>query len=231
MGAIGVAALLIPSSAFAATISDPLLSNGDTTIDAMGNATVTGTFTLQVGSGETCEVLRTQAAPQAFTDSSVGGTLGKEFGTYTNMPFSVKVSPNTGTYYPTAQCAGIFGGNRAVDGADNVIVTANLGTIRVVAGGVLGSGNPAPVQVDQWAQIQLTLNGILAALTKLSTTPPAPAKPAYCAGVLSWTSTVELQNTLVSAGFMSQTDMNTGPGTYGPKTDKAHKSAKAVCQS
>src|SRR5689334_14589156 len=50
-------------SAFAATISNPLFSNSDTTIDAQGNSTVSGTFTLQVASNEVCEVLRTQADP------------------------------------------------------------------------------------------------------------------------------------------------------------------------
>lgn len=136
------AVLLLAGSASAATISDPLFSNGDTTIDALGNSSVNGTFTLQVGANEVCEVLRTQAAPQAFVDTQVGGSLGYQQGTYTNVPFSVKVSPNTGTYYPTVQCAGIWGGNHSVDGADNVVVSSNLGTIRVTAqgSGSVGSG-------------------------------------------------------------------------------------------
>lgn len=159
--------------AFAATITDPLFSNGDTTIDAQGNSNVSGTFTLQVGVNEVCEIVRTQAAPQAFTDTSVGGSLGYQFGTYTNVPFTVKVSPNTGTYYPTVQCAGIYGGNRAVDGNDNVVVgPQGLGTIRVVANG--SSGSTGSTDKPSW--LDAFLASIIAALKPTPAPTPAPSE-------------------------------------------------------
>lgn len=172
-----VAAILLSAGvASAATISDPLFSNGDTTIDAMGNSSVNGTFTLQVGPNEVCEVVRTQAAPQAFTDTQVGGSLGKQQGTYTNMPFTVKVSPNTGTYWPTIQCAGIWGGNHSVDGADNVVATGNLGTIRVTAD---ASGSTTVGSPDAMSAMLAALNALLAKLSN-PPTPPAPTTSASC---------------------------------------------------
>lgn len=133
--AVGAAIAVSPLLALAATISNPLFSNGQTTVDAAGGATVTGTFTLTVGPGEVVEWLRTQSDPsQPFVDTSTGGQLGYQEQTYTNVPFSVKVPPNTGTFYPTVQGAGIFGGNRAINGGDNVVLGAiGLGTVRVVA--------------------------------------------------------------------------------------------------
>lgn len=164
------AMLTLPFAASAATISTPLFSNGDTTIDAQGGSTVSGTFTLQVGANEVCEVIRTQAAPQAITDTSVGGQLGYQEGTYTNVPFSVKVSPNTGTYNATAQCAGIWGGNRAVDGADNVVVgPVSLGTIDVVANSSTG-GTGSTGGFSSFADLVAALKVALG----IGSTTPAP---------------------------------------------------------
>jgi hypothetical protein len=133
-GAVALA-MVLPFAASAATISNPLFSNGQTSIDATGGSTVSGTFTLTVGAGEVVEWLRTQSDPsQPFVDTSVGGQLGYQEQVYTNVPFNVKVTPNTGTIYPTVQGAGTFGGGRSINGGDNVVLgPANLGTVRVVA--------------------------------------------------------------------------------------------------
>ena len=173
-GAVAIA-IALPVMASAATISSPLFSNGDTVIDAGGGSTVNGTFTLQVGSSEVCEVVRTQADTQAFTDTSVGSNLGYQFGTYTNVPFNVKVSPNTGTYNATVQCAGIFGGNRSVDGADGVVVgPVSLGTVRVVANST-NSSNPAGT--SQWDALMAAIQLLIAKLSA-PPAPPAPVVPA-----------------------------------------------------
>ncbi len=178
VGSIAALGLFIlPIAASAATISTPLFSNGDTTIDATGLSTVSGTFTLQVGANEVCEVIRTQADTQPFTDTTVGGTLGYQEGTYTNVPFSVKVSPNTGTYNATAQCAGIYGGNHSIDGADNVVVgPVSLGTIRVTAGNS-GSGNSGSTDAltALVAQLAAEVQAILHPVA-----PVAPAMSAVC---------------------------------------------------
>lgn len=136
IGAVAAGIFLFAGVASAATISNPLFSNGQTTIDAAGGATVSGTFTLTVGPGEVVEWLRNQADTQPFTDTSVGGTLGYQEGVYTNVPFSAKVSPNTGTYNVYVQGAGTYGGNRSINGGDNVTVgSTNVGQVRVVTSG------------------------------------------------------------------------------------------------
>ena len=135
--------LLLAGSASAATISDPLFSNGQTSIDATGGATVNGTFTLTVGAGEVVEWLRTTPDTQPFTEVSVGGPLGYQEGVYLNVPFSAKAPPNTGTYNINVQGAGTFGGNRSINGGDNVVVwPTSVGMVRVVASGSSSVGGP-----------------------------------------------------------------------------------------
>ncbi len=182
-GAVLTAGLMLsPVLASAATISSPLFSNGDTTISATGGATVSGTFTLEVAPNEVCEVVRTKAdASQPIKDTSVGGQLGYQEGTYSNVAFSVKTPPNTGTYWPTVQCAGIYGGIRAVDGADNVVVgPQNLGELRVVASGSTSGGSSDPVVGgdDFWTK----LAAIIAAAFKAN----QPQETAACVQLKSY---------------------------------------------
>ncbi len=177
-GLVAAAAMLLPMFASAATLSNPLFSNGQTSIDAVGGSTVSGTATLTVGSGEVVEFLRSQSDPsQPFVDTSVGGQLGYQEQVYTNIPFSVKVPPNTGTYYPTLQGAGIYGGGRSINGADNVVLGAtNLGTVRVVASNPSDTtGGPAVGSADWIAA--------LVASIKASLTPATPAPSNKCAEV------------------------------------------------
>lgn len=150
-----IAALALPFAASAATISNPLLSNGQTSIDAVGGSNVSGTVTLTVGQNEVVEWLRTQSDPsQPFVDTSTGGQLGYQEGVYTNVPFTVKVPPNTGTYFPTVQGAGIYGGNRSINGGDSVnFGPTGLGTVRVVANGATSSTEPAVGSPDWMSQL------------------------------------------------------------------------------
>lgn len=164
VGSVVALSMTLPFVASAATISNPLFSNGDTTIDAQGGSTVSGTFALTVGQNEVCEIVRTQADPtQAPLDNSVGGSLGDQQGYYPSVAFSVKVPPNTSTVYPTVQCAGIWGGSHSVDGNDSVVAgPVTLGTLRVTA---TGSNNVAPGTVppgwnaSDWAAFQQWKNG------------------------------------------------------------------------
>lgn len=224
--------------ASAATISDAVFSNGDVTIDAMGNSTVTGTFTLQVGANEVCEVLRTQASPEPFTDTQVGGSLGYQQGTYTNVPFSVKVSPNTGTYYPTVQCAGIWGGNHSVDGADNVVATGNLGTIRVTAnaGGSTSSGSWNGMDLSSLIALLKSLGLNVGAGTGTPATPAKPAcSPLLAQAVPGATTAVngQLQGYLIGQGFAIPALMSAHPapfGFYGAQTAAAVAAYRSTCQ-
>ena len=185
--------------ASAATISNPLFSNGQTDIDATGGSTVSGTFTLTVGAGEVCEVLRTQSDPsQPFVDTSVGSQLGYQEQVYVGVPFSVKVPPNTGTYFPTVQCAGAFGGNRAINGGDTVapsiisLPSTGLGTVRVVATGysLPGLGGSSYQDLENLiltltAQVScLSTGGEWNAVGKSCVA--KPSKPAYCTGMVTY---------------------------------------------
>lgn len=148
--------LAVATPAFAATISNPLFSNGDTTISAQGGATVSGTAALTVGPNEVCEWLGTQSDPsQARIDTSVGGQLGYQEGYYPSVPFTVKAPPNTSTVFPTLQCAGIYGGIRAINAADNVVAGPTpLGTLRVTAASTGGSSIPSGWTESDWAAFQ-----------------------------------------------------------------------------
>ncbi len=172
--ALGVAVALAPFAASAATISNPLFSNGQTSVDATGGSSVSGTFTLTVGPGEVVEWLRSQADTQPFTDTSVGGTLGYQEGVYTNVPFTVKVPPNTGTYNVNESGAGTYGGNRSINGGDNVVFgPQSVGQVRVVASG--SSSSDTTVGSQDW------INSIIAAImAKLNPPTPVPTTSAAC---------------------------------------------------
>lgn len=192
---VGVGLVLAMAFAFAApasaaTISDPLFSNGQTSIDATGGSTVNGTFTLTVGVGEVVEWLRTTPDTQPFTEASVGGQLGYQEGVHLNVPFSAKVPPNTGTYNVNVQGAGTFGGNRSINGGDNVVVgPTSVGSVRVVA-----SGGGSVGGVSLLEQLQSTINGLIAQIGCMQTggtyannvcTPkPVDTKPSYCASIV-----------------------------------------------
>ncbi len=230
--AITAAVLVLPFAASAATISNPIFSNGDTTIDATGNSTVSGTFTLQVGSGEVCEILRTQSDPsQPFTDTSVGGSLGYQWGTVTNVPFTVKVPPNTSTVYPTVQCAGIWGGSRSVDGNDSVVAgPVGLGTIRVTTNGSSGGSTGGTIggssQLDQ----------LIALLTAMLTKPTTPAKPAGCDGVVAYNgmnayaAQQSLFNVSAGAAVFNANGVYAPTGYFGSISAKASAAVAVACK-
>lgn len=228
LSVLAAATLLVPSASFAASISNPLFSNGQTAIDATGGSTVSGTFTLTVGNNEVIEWLRTQSDPsQPFVDTSVGGTLGYQEQVYTGIPFSVKVPPNTGTYYPTVQGAGIFMGNRAINGADNVVLgSTGLGTVRVVANGSTGGlyngmDINALIEALKAAGFTVTAPGS----TGGATTPAKDCPPTYPGH-----SVISVQGWLVDHGYLTEAQVSTGPGIFGPKTSSAYTLAVAQCK-
>lgn len=231
---LGASMFLMAAPAFAATISNPLFSNGQTSIDATGSATVSGTFTLTVGPGEVIEWLRTQSDPSMpFVDTSVGGTLGYQEQVYTNVPFSVKVPPNTGTFYPTVQGAGTFGGNRSINGGDNVNFGAtNLGTVRVVASASASSDSaPSGIPADVWAKFMAWISGS-------GSTTPAPTVNPKCAALSAKMSAgmygtvvpgnVVLQGYLLSEGAsIPALAAGASFGFWGPQTQNAINVLKA----
>jgi hypothetical protein len=105
--------------------------------------------------------------------------VGNQEQVYTNVPFSVKVPPNTGNYNPTVQGAGTFGGARSINGGDNVVLGATgLGTVRVVASGSESTGGTDAIS-EMRAQIAALMSQIAAFIHPV--TPPAPTTSAACA--------------------------------------------------
>lgn len=232
-----VAMLATATPAFAASISNPLFSNNQTAIDAQGGSTVNGTFTLTVGPGETCEWFRTQADPsQPFKDASVGGTLGFQEQVYTGIPFSVVAPPNTGTYYPTVQCAGNVGGNRAINGGDTNagsviwLSSTGLGTVRVVANAstdVPEGTTPPGWNASDWAAFQQWKNS-------QNSTPAPSSKCAILTTKLAGTvdnaysaANKVLQGFLISEGFDYKMPALSAGASFGYKGDQTRSAVEA----
>lgn len=228
LGGTAAAFLLMAGFASAATISDPLLSNAQTTIDATGGATVSGTMTLTVAANETVEWLRCQSDTMPFTDVSLGGPLGDQEGVYFNVPFQVKVSPNTGDFNIDCQGSGTFGGNRSINGGDNVVVgPTNVGMVRVVAGGILNSGGSS-VSSTEFNTLLKMIQDLTNLFASSTAKTGGPAK-ASCPPSLYVVGTSALQSWLVDHSFMTQAEVDTGPGIDGPKTKAATGRAQNAC--
>ena len=233
--------IALSTTASAATISDPLFSNGQTSIDVTGGSTVNGTFTLTVGPGEVVEWIRTTPDTQPFTETSVGGQLGYQEGVHLNVPFSAKMNPNTGNYNVNVQGAGTFAGNRSIHGGDNVVVgPTSVGMVRVVASTGSGTSVGGTSYLEQLiAELTVKVGCLMVGQDYDATTKackaPVVTKPAFCASmplVNSWSGSAQvmsLQSWMVQNNFMTAAQISTGPGIYGPKTTAAHFAAQAAC--
>lgn len=111
-------------------------------------------------------------------------------------------------------------------GSSNDTTTGNSGT----------SGTGSSTEESRWEAI---LAGLQAILTKLQGgNTPAPTNNANCVIVTQNTfypygaynfGVHSLQSALVAMGVMSNDQVATGPGFYGPKTSAAHATAKTLC--
>lgn len=235
VSSLAVAALLVGGIASAATFSNVTFSNGDTSISGTGGSTVNVTLKVTVGAGETVEFVRTTAGSQPFQDTSVGGTLGLQEGTY-DVTIPVKLPPNTGTYNLDVQGAGIYGGIRAINGADNVVGSNSFGSsLRVVsqtnASSTGSAGSEDSILSAIWAWIQ--------AQTKPVTPAPSTSACTVLTAKLAGTSygvyndaNVSLQGYLLSANPNSIPALKAGStvpmGFYGPQTAAALTAYKSA---
>ena len=223
-----VALLLVGAgTASAATLSNVTFANGDVTVSGTGGTTVNATFKLTVGAGETVEYIRTTAGSQPFKDTSVGGSLGLQEGTY-DVTVQVQLPPNTGYYNLDVQSAGIFGAVRAINGADGSNGGNSFGNaLRVVATGNTGTSTGDSFK-DQFCDAFPTFPGCGSA-------PTTPAPAAVCTELslkLAGTSYGVYNDANVSLqGFLLASNPNSIPalkagstvpmGFYGPQTAAA----------
>lgn len=169
----GALALALPVLGMAATFSNVSFDNGDVTISGQGGSTVQATFHVIVPAGQVVEYIQTDVVGDSLApvDTSVGGTLGLQEGTY-DVAVSVKLPPNTGTYTLNVQGAGIYGGVRSISGNDNVVGTASFSnSLRVVASSSNSTGGDSS-SMPSW------LAALIAALKPATT--PAPTTSTKC---------------------------------------------------
>lgn len=224
--------LAVASTAFAASISDARFSNNDTTVDAAGNATISGTYKLTVYANEAIESQRV-AVNGLTADTSVGGSLGYQEGVYSNVPFSIKVPANTGTYNVDLSADGIYGANRAispVDGnANSWAGPTTVGTVRVVAdaSNTSTSGGSTSSGVFGFATFADFIAAIKAALNltgSTGTTKPACPPSGNTSLVQTWLLNNGYEAKFHAAGVYAAT------GFWGPITTSAYNDATAACK-
>lgn len=94
-----------------------------------------------------------------------------------------------------------------------------------------GSGNGSGSSVSEFDQLMKQIMILIGLMTKPAPVPAPSTKPAHCAtyAQASASGTFGLQTWLVQNGYMTQVAMNTGPGTYGPRTTAANNAASTVC--
>lgn len=234
--AVGLS-MLLTGVASAATFSNVQFQNGDVNITGQGRQTVQATFRLNVNANEAVECIETDVIGDSLAPvfTLVGGDMGLQQSLVPHdVQASVMLPPNTGTYTLEVKGHGIWGG--ANDGcAGPVVASASFSNaLHVVDNGGSSTGGSTGSSGGMWgfnsfAELVLALKS---ALGLGSTTPvPTPTHPAYCAQLTAAAGdTYTIQTILVANGFMTQSQMNTGPGTYGPRTTAAHAAAKVACQ-
>lgn len=240
IGSLAGAALFAPALLFAATFTNVQFQNGDVTVQGTGGSTVTATFRVVVPANETLEYIQHDVIGDNLgpVDTSVGGELGLQEGTH-NVSIQVKLPPNTGTYSLNVQGAGKFGGQRSINGNDNVVGSASFSSaLRVVADGstTVGGSTPA-VGSAEW--LAALIASIKAALTPAPTTPAPSTKCAELTAKTVGTSygiyndaNVSLQGYLLSNNPNSIPALKAGStvpmGFYGNQTANAVAAFKAT---
>lgn len=158
-------AMVLPLAASAATVTNVTFSNGDVTIAAPVNSTVSGTLHVIVPPNQAVQWLGVNI--DGLAEKCTAVSLGE--GTH-DVSFSALNAPNTGTYNFTYRLAGKWGGIPSVDCSDNVVAGNTVGS-SVKATGVSTGGN--------FAGTGMSLADLIAALKAagvgVGSTTPAPA--------------------------------------------------------
>lgn len=107
------------------------------------------------------------------------------------------------------------------------------GVVHVLPNGTSGTGSTGSstggISTDVKDLIAL-IKAWMAAQMGGGTGSPAPTPVKQCPPAYPGSSVFTVQGWLVDHGFMTQAQVNTGPGTFGPKTSGAYLSASNACK-
>lgn len=229
---LGAAALLLPFAASAATLSSTAIFDGQNQVYGTSGQSFQATFQVHVSAGEVLHAVRTKVAGQPTVCTPVGPWEGDQT---VNVGVNIVLPPNsnasaynlTGDFFttdtlPQAQAmTGDLACSNAGPGAHSAtLFNSNVVNVLPSSGSSTGTGSSASTTgqfSDLWAQLN-GLKALFASLTQtvIDTVGPKP----ICKNVP--TDTLSLQNFLRdNGGYLTQAQINTGPGVFGPRTTAA----------
>ncbi len=245
LAGLGMAAMLLPFAASAATVTSNAIFNGQTQVWGNAGDTVQATFNIEVPAGQVLHAIRTKVDSQAPVCLPLGITEGSQ---NVDVTVDLKLPPNTNSggyslvadlyYTDTVPQAEAMTGNLActssISGSHVNTAAYNNGTVvnvlPVSSGSTSGSGNSGTSWKDQFCAAFPTFQGCVA-----STPAPVPTgNAAKCAAVAPFvnaqanaytTAGLQLQSALLLDNPNSIALLAPGShvtmGYFGPQTHQA----------
>lgn len=188
VAALVAPAFLAAAPAFAATYSNGLFNNGNSSISANPGSTVNLSFQLTVGSSETIQCLEIQVngsnlPPQYINE---GGTTGLE---YTTQPYPMTVPvvlpQNTGSYQVQVEGFGNYGGTNdgcsgSATGGSTFGPVDVINTSNAPSGGVFGGITTNTQQLLASLLMQYPWLASLLGASQSTTTTTTPTTTTLC---------------------------------------------------
>lgn len=231
-----LALFAVAGVASAATVDNNFSYDGTTQVYGTPGADKEVTVRVNIDSGDALRAFRVDFVSDGINDvcvdvSDIKGSVEKDVDIDIELPletgnYELRVAP----MYTNHQNNGFPSGC----GADGLVqgpwVDAGIGDdVHVVPNG--NSNDDNNTGGTNWFE-NMTFDQFLKMIKDaLGAQAPAPVvKPAYCAGLAAASAnTYSLQSYLVINGFMTQEQVNTGPGIYGPRTTAAHLAIQKAC--